>query len=29
VYMIHGLATGGMHVSIGQFLAIGVTHVSL
>jgi hypothetical protein len=26
---VHGLATGGMPVNIGQFLATGVTPVSL
>jgi hypothetical protein len=26
---VHGLATGGMPVSVGQFLATGVTPVSL
>jgi hypothetical protein len=26
---VHGLATGGMPVSVGQFLATGVTLVSL
>jgi hypothetical protein len=29
VCMILGLATGGMPVSVGQFLATGVTPVSL